>query len=102
MSPDLDPAIVAAGARTLAGWLMTGEYDDEVTRWEAQVDCAVDVLTAAAPLIRAQEREAVAAELLAIAVSERHEPGYYDKSIFRQLADRLAPEHVTPIAGGTG
>jgi hypothetical protein len=101
MSPDLDPAVEAAAGAMFPSrgllpympgkWTQIDEGDRE--RYRKMVRLGV---AAAAPLIRAQERAAVRAELLAIAVSERHEPGYYDKSIFRQLVDRIAPEHVTP------
>jgi len=97
MSPDLDPAIEAAEQALLAqGW-----------RPEVVSAFARDVVAAAAPLIRAQERAAVRAELLALEQAYRLEAKdhfgleAYDLSryavVIRDAADNhVAPEHVTP------
>jgi hypothetical protein len=110
MSPDLDPAVEAA-ARALVldklGFLAPSVNDAFRAECRRVAGLAV---AAAAPLIRAQaakeialiraqERAAVRAELLAIAAE--YAAGGFDYcsiagAAMVDAADRIAPEHVTP------
>jgi len=113
MSPDLDPAVEAAAREIHA--IRTQVVTGGVRDWEsltesgqsAYADQARAILAAAAPLIRAQERAAVRAELLALEQAYRLEAKdhfgleAYDLSryaaVIRDAADNhVAPEHVTP------